>query len=114
MVRQINPRQILRARLGANMSQGDLAHEIRDLTGRKTSERSVRNWETGANVPHGDVIPAIAQATTVDISFLYEDEEAPTDEDSRAMRLARIRIALETTGREDLLADLESLAGVQR
>jgi transcriptional regulator with XRE-family HTH domain len=81
------------ARLRAGMTQADLAHALRGR-GFKTNERSVRNWErgrdNGGNVPHADVVPAIAEATGVELSFLFAEDPAADDEDAALIDLRHL------------------------
>jgi hypothetical protein len=59
------------------MTPDDLAYEIRRLSGGaiRTTTRSVLNWIQGVNVPRGDVIPLIAQATRQPIDFFYGNDD---------------------------------------
>lgn len=112
----VNPRRVLKARLRAGLSQGDLVHAIRSLGDFKTTERSVRNWETARpdgrckHAPHADMVPAIAAATGVDVEYLYggEDETSAEDDSEAALfrdleqrlpsdLLARVRRAIDGT-----------------
>lgn len=75
----VNARRIYKARLDAGMSQADVAQKLRNQ-GHKATERSIRRWETGANAPHANVVPALAGALGVSLESLYEsgdeDEES--------------------------------------
>lgn len=105
-----NPRRIDRARLAANMSNADLAYAIRRVTDDrlKPSEQSIRRWTQGKHAPREGVVAAIAAATGQEIAFFYQADD--DEEDSRAMKLHRLRCALAAGGHDDLVADLEALA----
>lgn len=85
MFKMLNANQIVTARLGANMSRGDLAYEVRNRTGFKTTERNVRDWEKGVHGPRDGVIVAIANATGRDIEFFYEAGGDTDDEEEAAL-----------------------------
>lgn len=86
----VNPKRIYEARLGAGMTQADLAAALRQVVTQKVTERSVRNWERGrhggGNTPHADVVPAIAQVTGTEIAFLYAEDESSDDDEEAALR----------------------------
>lgn len=94
-----SPKRFEQARLAANMSRGDLAHEIRLRAKSKASERHVAGWEKGEYEPSGTVVAAVARATGKDIEFFYEqggeddlDEEAAQVTDALLDRLVEKRV----------------------
>lgn len=102
----ISGNRIRQARLGARLTQTQLAQEV------GTSERNIVRWETNANAPRIKHIAAIARATGKDIGFFIEDEAVDEEEEAdKVTRLRRIRAELVLHGRDDLADDLLRLAG---
>lgn len=90
-VRSLVPARIYKARLRNGMTQEGLAEAIR-ARGVKATERYVRRWEKGVNVPRADVVPALAAALGVTIDSLYgdngddeDDEDDPVGDLMRAL-----------------------------
>ena len=79
----VNGSRIKEARLGAGMSQAQLARSI------QTTERNIVRWENDQNQPRVSSIVAIAQATGHDVDFfLTGSSEAEDDEEAaRSMTL---------------------------
>lgn len=98
------------------MSHADLAFAVRRVSdGRlKPTEQSIRKWIRAKHVPGADAIAAIASATGRELGFFFEPDSEDDEEIDRTVRMEKIRTALASAGRDDLVADLESLAGVTR
>jgi transcriptional regulator with XRE-family HTH domain len=109
-----NPKRIEQARLIAGLTHASLAFEIRRVTGGdiKATEQNVRKWIKGQHSPGVDTVGAIAAATKQDISFFFEVEETD-DEESRAVKVRRLRANLILAGHDDLAADLQEIAGLE-
>lgn len=100
LVARVNGGRIKEARLGAGMTQAQLARAI------QTTERNIIRWENGQNQPRVASVAAIARATGHDIDFfLTGSSEADEDEEAAGMTLdeylrARVRqILREEVGR---------------
>lgn len=103
--------KIKEARLGAKMSQDDLAFAVRRVTAGKLTPAAteISRYERDRHVPRAELVAAIAKATGRDLEFfLNESEEADPDEEAALQGLARQALDL---GRYDMAEDLLRLAG---
>lgn len=111
----INPRQISQARLRAGLTQNDVAHTLRER-GHKADGVSVSRWERGQNAPRSNIIPDLAAVLGVRIEELYERSESGDDDDEETdepvRRLRQISSELAQLNRDDLAAELLSIAGL--
>jgi transcriptional regulator with XRE-family HTH domain len=82
-----SPHRFSQARLAANMSQGDLAYSIRDLSHNnlKPDASSISDYENGRNVPSGDALPIIAEALGKSIEFFYSSGAEEEDDEEAAL-----------------------------
>jgi transcriptional regulator with XRE-family HTH domain len=107
-IAQVNPQAILAARTRASLTQAELAHRLRNAGLSKVTDRSVRRWETGRNVPSGNVIVALARVLDVDVDELYTTSGSDEDEDESDM--FRLANELEGIGQIDLADTLRARA----
>lgn len=114
LVGTFNPKRLERAIQRKSLTAADLAYEMRKLTGGrlKTTESQVYKWLRGDHVPTGGAVAVAARVLDVPSDSLFEHDDE--EEESRSVRVERIRDALATSGYGNLVADLESLAGVER
>jgi transcriptional regulator with XRE-family HTH domain len=112
LVGTFNPKRLERAIQAKGLTAADLAYEMRRTSGGrlKTTESQVYKWLRGDHVPTIGALAVAARATDVTTDSLFEHDE-DDEEKARAMRLNRIRVELARTGRTDLVADLNALAG---
>lgn len=73
------PRLLASLRGRANMTQGDLAYELRNRHGLKADQSQVAHWERGSYTPRASVIPALADVLGVTMEELYSDDEEEED-----------------------------------
>ena len=83
---QWNGHRLETARLKADMSRGDLAFKMRELSDGavKPTERSIRGWEKNENEPIGTAAVVAAKAVGVDVEFFYTAEGEDEDPDMLA------------------------------
>lgn len=79
--RRIDGRKIREARLGAGMSQSQLARAV------PTSDRNVVRWENDQAQPRVESVVAIAKATGRELEF-FLTSSAEADEEERAASVA--------------------------
>lgn len=110
LVGTFNPKRLERAMQAKSLTAADMAYEMRRLSGGrlKTTESQVYKWLRGDHVPAGRAVAIAARVTEVSSDDLFEHDD---DGESRSVRVERIRQALATSGHNDLVADLEALAG---
>lgn len=84
----VNPKQIEKARLAANMTHADLAFAIRSVTAGqlRATEQSIRRWINGKHKPSDGVIPAIAEATGQSLEFFYMADSDDEEDDASLRR----------------------------
>lgn len=108
-----SPHRFSQARLAANMSQGDLAYRIRDLSHNnlKPDASSISDYENGRNVPSGDALPIIAEALGKSIEFFYTSGADEEDDEEAAALLGTpqdlynaLKVIVERTVRSELRA----------
>lgn len=99
---QISGSRIREARLGAGLTQGQLARTI------ETSERNVIRWENEQNQPRVESVAAIAKATGRDLDFfLTGSSESDDDEEAAALSLDDyLRVRVRQILREETAAAL--------
>lgn len=64
--------QLKKARLEKGLTQIDLAKKITEL-GKKTSNSSIANWESGNNKPDVDTLELICEILEKDGNYFFED-----------------------------------------
>lgn len=86
---QVQPQRIREARLGARLTQEQLAEKI------GTRARNIVRWEKtggeGAHEPRSRYVAAIAVATGKDVAFFFQKDEQ-ADDDSEAARMPSLSI----------------------
>ena len=84
---KFSPHRFSQARLAANMSHGDFAYKIRELSHNnlKPDASSISDYENGRNVPSGDALPIIAEALGKSIEFFYTSGADEEDEEVAAL-----------------------------
>lgn len=89
---RVNGQRIREARLGAGLTQAQLARTI------ETTERNIIRWENAQNQPRVSSVAAIARATGRDLDFFLSAsvaDDADDDEESAALSLddyLRVRV----------------------
>jgi transcriptional regulator with XRE-family HTH domain len=101
----INPNRINQARLGAGMTQADVAFRLRQR-GHKANERSIRRWESGQHAPHANMVPDLAAVLGVTIEKLYERSESGDEDDEDEVALRRLAHMAIDRGQDDLAVEL--------
>jgi transcriptional regulator with XRE-family HTH domain len=99
---RIDGSRIKRARLGAGMTQTQLARAI------NTSERNIARWENGPNQPRVSSVAAIAAATGQSIDYFLTpngDETSDDDEEADALTIDDfLRLRIRQMLREEAVA----------
>lgn len=95
----VNGHKIRDARLGAGLTQSELARAI------KTSERNIQRWENTQSQPRVSSVALIAKATGHDLDFfLTGSSEADEDEEAAGMTLDDyLRLRVRQVLREELV-----------